>query len=257
LNPSLEKQIAAAARSVEEARRNAYRDQSRLGELVEQINVLAEYRQQEGDFRKAESLYREALFRIQDAKAPDPELMVGVYSLLAYLYDRWGKLPEAADFYQKALKLSDELGIRDSDKAATVKNNLAMIYKAMRDPEKAAHFYTEALEEFRRVHGDHSGKVASVYNNLGVLYYQNLEVERALDMHHRALSIREQADGTDMEPGDLSQTYINLGAVHKALGDFQKAHECVEKARAISAGTISGGLPVRRRSAALLLDKTA
>lgn len=257
MNSSLERQIASAARSVEEARRIAYRDPSRLGDLVEHINVLAELRQQEGDFRKAESLYREALYRIQDTKAPDKELTVGVYSLLAYLYDRWGKHAEAADFYKKALDLGEQLGVNDSDKVATVKNNLAMIYKNMRDLDRASKYYGEALEEFRRAHGDASPKVASVYNNLGVLYYQNMEVEKALDMHLRALRIREHADAKELEPGDLSQSYINLGAVYKALGEFQKAHECVEKARAISAGQVDGGLPVRRRSAALLLDKTA
>ena len=242
---------------MEEARRNAYRDHTRLGDLVEHINVLAELRQQEGDFRKAESLYREALFRIGDSKAPDAELTVGVYSLLAYLYDRWGKLQEAAGFYQKALDLSEELGVHDSDKVATVKNNLAMIYKGMKDLDRAAQYYDEALEEFRRIYGERSAKVASVYNNLGVLYYQNLEVERALDMHLKALRIRESLETQELEPGDLSQTYINLGAAYKALGDFQKAHECVEKARSISAGVKGDALPARRRSAALLLDKTA
>lgn len=257
LNPTLEKQIASAARSVEEARRIAYRDPARLGDLVEHINVLAELRQQEGDFRKAESLYREALFRIQDSRVPDAELTVGVYSLLAYLYDRWGKHQEAADFYLKALNLGEQLGVHDSDKVATVKNNLAMLHKNMRDFDKAQAYYEEALAEFRSTHGDHSAKVASVYNNLGVLFYQNLEVERALDMHLKALRIREELQPTDLDAGDLSQTYINLGAVYKALGDFQKAHDYVEKARSLTLAFPNSGSPARRRSAALILDKTA
>jgi tetratricopeptide (TPR) repeat protein len=256
LNPTLEKQIASAARSVEDARRNAHRDVSRLGELVDHISVLADLRQQEGDFRKAESLYREALFRIQDTKKPDPELTVGVYSLLAYLYDRWGKHNEAAEFYQKALKLGDDLGVQDPDKIATVKNNLAMIHKNMRQNEKAVQCYEDALDGFRKAHGEQSSKVASVYNNLGVLHYQNMEVERALEMHLKALSIRENLRGPDAAPGDLSQTYINLAAVYKALGDFQMAHECVEKARQISSGVHSEAGPTRRRSAALQTDQS-
>ena len=162
LNPNLEKQIAAAARAVEEARRVAHRDVARLGDLVENINVLAELRLQEGDFRKAESLYREALFRIQDTRQPDAGLTVGVYSLLAYLYDRWGKHKEAAEFYQKALKLGRERGIHDADKVATVKNNLAMLHKGMREFDKAQAYYEEALADFRGAHGGNSPKVASV-----------------------------------------------------------------------------------------------
>jgi len=257
LNPTLEKQIAAAARSVEDARRNAHRDPSRLGELVEQINVLAELRQQEGDFRKAESLYREVLFRIQETKKPDPELMVGVYSLIAYLYDRWGKREEAAAHYQKALKMGDQLGTQDADKVATVKNNLAMIHKNMGQLDEARQCYAEALEGFREAHGENSAKVASVYNNLGVLYYQSMEIEEALDLHIRALRIRESLQGREYSAGDLSQTYINLSAAYKAVGDFQKAQDCLENARQISAKTAPAvaEMPEPRRSAAMAVDK--
>jgi tetratricopeptide (TPR) repeat protein len=257
LNPTLEKQIAAASRAVEEARRVAYRDPARLGDLVEHINSLAELRQQEGDFRKAESLYREALFRIQDVRSPDAGLTVGVYSLLAYLYDRWGKPKEAAEYYLRALQLGQERGVHDADKVATVKNNLAMLHKNMREYDKAQAYYEEALAEFRAAHGPDSPKVASVYNNLGVLLYQNLEVERALDMHLKALRIREETPHAELDAGDLSQTYINLGAVYKALGDFQKAHDYMEKARNLTLAFQGSNFPTRRRSAALILDKSA
>ena len=74
----------------------AYHDPARVGDLVEHISVLADLRQKEGDFRKAESLYREALFRVQDLRKPDPELLAGIFSLMAYLYDRWGRLDLAS-----------------------------------------------------------------------------------------------------------------------------------------------------------------
>ena len=95
-----------------------------------------------------------------------------------------------------------------------------------------------------------------MYNNLGVLYYANLDVERAQAMHERALKIRQELPPTELDPGDLSQTYINLGAVYKALGDFQKAEECVDRAKRIRAD-LSAAQSVPRRSAALLLDRSA
>ncbi|MCB1210995.1 MAG: tetratricopeptide repeat protein, partial [Verrucomicrobiales bacterium] len=154
MDPTLEKQIASASRSVEEARRLAYHDPVRIGALVEQISVLADLRQKEGDFRKAESLYREALFRVLDLRKSDPELLSGIYSLLAYLYDRWGKMDEAARFYEKALELSERNGLAETDKVATIKNNLAMIFKSLRNHEKAEQYYHEALECFLRVDGE-------------------------------------------------------------------------------------------------------
>jgi tetratricopeptide (TPR) repeat protein len=94
-----------------------------------------------------------------------------------------------------------------------------------------------------------------VLNNLGVLYYTNMDVDRAQQMHESALTIRQNLPNDQMDPADLSQTYINLGAVYKALGDFQKAEESVTKAKRIRAG-MNGMHPVPRRSAALLQDSS-
>ena len=194
MDPNLERQLLSASRSVEEVRRLAYRDPDRIGQLVEQISVLADLRQKEGDFRKAESLYREALYRAQELKKPDPDLLCGIHSLLAHLYDRWGRMDKAAEYYEKALKIADDAGLKDNDKVATIKNNLAMIFKGLRDYKKAEQYYQEALDIFRLADGDESPRVASVLNNLGVLYYTNMDVDRAQQMHERALARAGRAD---------------------------------------------------------------
>ncbi|MCA1962336.1 MAG: tetratricopeptide repeat protein [Prosthecobacter sp.] len=255
MDSNLERQIVAASRSVEEVRRLAYRDPARIGQLVEQISVLADLRQKEGDFRKAESLYREALYRAQELKKPDPELLCGIHSLLAHLYDRWGRMDKAAEYYEKALQIAEDASLHDNDKVATIKNNLAMIFKQARDYKKAERYYNEALETFRNSDGEESPRVASVLNNLGVLYYTNMDVDRAQQMHEKALGIRQSLAYDQIDPADLSQTYINLGAVYKAIGDFQKAEACVDRARSIRAG-MNGYHPTPRRAASLLIDKT-
>jgi tetratricopeptide (TPR) repeat protein len=254
MDADLDRQISAASRSVEEARRLAYNDPSRLGALVEQISVLADLRQKDGDFRKAESLYREALYRAQELRKPDPDLLTGIYSLLAHLYDRWGRMPQAAEFYEKALFISETNGLADSDKVATIKNNLAMIFKQIRQHDKAERYYLEALETFQKLDGEQSSRVASVYNNLGVLYYSKLDVDRAQDMHERALAIRQVLSDGQMDPADLSQTFINLAAVYKASGDFQKAEASIDRAKRLRSG-MNGYHPSPRRSASLLIDK--
>jgi tetratricopeptide (TPR) repeat protein len=74
-------------------------------------------------------------------------------------------------------------------------------------------------------------------------------------MHERALAIRQNLNESQMDPADLSQTFINLGAVYKASGDFQKAEACVERAKRIRAA-MNGYHPNPRRSASLLIDKS-
>lgn len=227
-------------RAVEDARRKVHHDESWLGNLVDQINVLAELRSQQGDFRKAESLYREVLQRIHDMRKPDMDLAIGIYSMMAALYERWERHDDAATCYQKALELTHKQNGRVSDNTATLKNNLGLIYKNRGDREKAALFYEEALDEFLQVHGEQNHRVASVYDNLGVLYYQNLEVERAQETHLKALKIRMKLPQNEVNDLELAQTYKNLAAVFKALGDFQQAFECTEHAKAVIARNGNG-----------------
>jgi tetratricopeptide (TPR) repeat protein len=254
--PSLEKQIAGATRSVEEFRRVAHRDPVRLGELVDQIYVLGELRQQEGDLRKAESLYREALFRIQETRPPDATLLFGVCSVLAHLYDRWGKSKEAAEFYRQALDVARQPAVQERKRVATMKNNLAVLLKNQRAYDEAQTLYEEALADFRAAEGDDSLSVASVCHNLGALFYQNLEVDRALELHLAALRIREQAPRADLDPAELWQSCMSLAAVYKALGDFQNAERFVAKASGLDVPSRRGAVADARRPIVLMLDRT-
>ncbi|SKA99228.1 Tetratricopeptide repeat-containing protein [Prosthecobacter debontii] len=253
VDTKLDRQIEIASRHVEEARRAVNRDASFIGQLVEQISVLASLRQKDGDFPKAESLYREALYSALEARPRDADLLIGIYSLLAHLYDRWGRMPESAEFYQMALDAAEKAGVCNS-KVATIKNNLAMIYKQQHDYAKAEQYYLEALDIFEATDGRYSASVASVFNNLGVLYYLNLDVEHAMQMHEQALVIRQNLGESQMDPADLSQTYINLGAAYKATGDFQQAEVWVERAKKLRA-QMHMSHPTPQRAASLLVDK--
>jgi tetratricopeptide (TPR) repeat protein len=130
MDSALERQISSASRSVEEARRLAYHDP---------VTALASARRADQRSRRSPPegrrlpqgrvpLPRGALSRARKLRKTDPDLLTGIYSLLAHLYDRWGRMDKAAEFYEKALHISEDNG-SDSEKVATIKNNLAMIFK--------------------------------------------------------------------------------------------------------------------------------
>lgn len=255
MSQTLQSQIADAARHVEEARRAAYHNPQQLKHLVEQISVLADLRQQEGNYDKAESLYREAMFRVRDLQIPNPQLLSGINSLLAYLYDRWGKQDLAIQFYQEALAISKTMGESDPGETGTLKNNLAMIFKTQGRFGDAETHYLEALDCIQKADGDGSARVASVYNNLGVLYYSEMDAERALSMHEKALQIRRKLPPEEVEPGDVSQSYINLAAVYKAIGNFREAEENLDQASQLRT-PFHEGEPNPRHAATLAIDRT-
>ena len=228
-------EINVAIRGVEEARRISHRDVAKRGELIDLLHALARLRVREGDFRKAESLYREALACIQDNRKTDPEEVVKIYTQLACFYDGWGKSAEAMEYYAKALDVGEKAELQYSSKMAELKNHLARIYKTSGQTEKAVQFYEEAMEGFLVSSGEFDVRLAYVYDELGVLYYQNMELERSLNMHLKSLLISENFQGNH----DFSQTCLNLSSVYRALGEFEKAYESSELAAQIKADMTS------------------
>lgn len=224
----LEVQIDIAIRSVEEARRQAHRDLTKRGRLIAQLHALAKLRMQQGDFSRAESLYREAFECTKDRRKIDPEEVVHIHCLLGDFYNAWSKPAEATEYYTKALEYGEEAGLQHSMEMAGLKSHLARLLKASGKADEAIAFYQQAVEAFRASNAGKDARLASVYDELGALFYQKMELDQALEMHQKALAISQQTRGRD-----YSSTYQNLNLVYRAMGDFERAFECVQSAAQI------------------------
>jgi tetratricopeptide (TPR) repeat protein len=229
--------IAAATRAAENARRVMNSDETKLQSLIESLQELSELRVEEGEFMRAESLLREAMFSIQDAQKthrqkPKPVLAANVATNLGFLYDRWGKLSKAREWYGKSLQLATEGGFLDSDLGASVSNNLGMIEKKSGNIETAEEHYRTALRVFELLKGEQSPEVSAVLNNLGVLLYTAKRWPEAQEMHERALALRQKSHdpATGAGMGDLRQSWQNLAAVLKARGELEKAATLLRQA---------------------------
>lgn len=233
----LRAQIASATRAVEYARRAANLDETKLETLVDHLHTLAELRVLEGDFSRAESLLREAMFRIKDANEnrklkPRPILAANVASSLGYLYDRWGKADKAREWYASSLEMAEAGGFLRSDLGASVSNNLGMLDKKDGRPAEAEAHYRRSLELFEEFKGKGSPECAAVANNLGVLLYTCSRQDEALALHEQALAVRQLLHNPVTGEGfrDLCQTWQNLAAVYKAKGNVDKAAALLRQA---------------------------
>jgi tetratricopeptide (TPR) repeat protein len=234
---SLRNQIASTTRAVEYARRVANVDESKLELLVDHLHTLAELRVVDQDYSRAESLLREAMFRIEDANAnhrlnPRPILAANVASSLGYLYDRWNKTDQARKWYERSLSMAEAGNFFHSDLGASVSNNLGMLDKKSGALATAEHHYRRSLAIFESLKGPQSAEVGAVLNNLGVLLYTKGTYAEAITAHEKALVIRQALHHPTTGEGftDLCQTWRNLAAVYKTQGNVERAANLLRQA---------------------------
>jgi tetratricopeptide (TPR) repeat protein len=228
--------IAAATRAVEYARRLVNSDDTKLEMLVEHLYTLSELRVEEGEFMRAESLLREAMFRIEDPQInrhkPRPNLAANVASSLGFLYDRWGKSSKAREWYGRSLSIAESAGFLDSDLGASVSNNLGMVEKSLENWDSAETHYRNAARIFELLRGAESSELAAVYNNLGALLHARERFDESLEAHEKALQIRQKLhdpiSGKGME--DLRQSWQNMAAAYKGKGELEKAATLLRQA---------------------------
>lgn len=254
-SPEFEQEFAFQNELVEELRPKAYRDPSRMGQLMVEVHVLAELWLCKGAFHQAEALYRRILYRLLDAPVMDGELILGISSLLAELQVRWGEPQGGRELYEKAAELAARLGISSSPTLSLLMNNLGHICKGQGDFEKAAHWYEEALAGYVTHHGAVSAEVADVSDNIGALNYRMMRLEEALEMHGKAHAIRmELGQSSDEAAAAYARTCRLLVLSHRALGQFQEAGALASTAAEIVAALGPLPPPSRGLHAALAVD---
>lgn len=222
-SPEFDQELAFQNELVEELRPKAYRDPSRMKELVVEVHALAELWLHKGAFHQAEALYRRILYRLLDAAAMDGELILGVSTLLAELQVRWGEPQGGRELYEKAAELAARLGISTSPTLSLLMNNLGHICKGQGDFDKAAYYYQESMAGYVMHFGAMTAEAADVTDNIGALYYRTLRLEEALEMHEKALAIRTAAGSGEDSSSGYARTCRHLVLSHRALGQFREA----------------------------------
>ncbi len=237
----IDAKIAGVSRDVERIRRMAYYDRRHLPDLVDSLCELAKFRSRKGESDRAERLYREALTHCEESPMPvAPELIFRIHSLLGYHLDSTGKTEEAMEHYQQAIGISGRCPALEPAQIGVVHNNLAMIAKQDGRIAGAEEQYRTALRYFSKSGLEADPRVAAVHNNLGVLEYSQRKLEQSRASHEEALRIRLLVHGTDGTHTDLGQSYTNLAAVHKALGNHVAAAGYLTKVAALGTVVLVG-----------------
>ena len=190
-------------------------------ERAHDLNQQAVELYQQGHYREAESLFRQALaIYHEQSREHHPDAAISL-SNLAELYRTQGRYREAEHYFLQALAiLREQLG-EDHPLVATNLNNLAELYRAQGRYREAEPRFLQALEIYQAALGEQHPDVAASLNNLGGLYQSQGRYSEAEASFLKALDIyRVELD----EHHPLVATGLNnLALLYQAQGHYDKA----------------------------------
>jgi CHAT domain-containing protein/Tfp pilus assembly protein PilF len=189
--------------------------------LAESLTKLASVYDAQGEYAKAEPLYKQALEIYRHVLGEKHPNFGATLNNLASLYQSQGDYAKAEPLYKQSLEIYRQvLGEKHPDFATSL-NNLAALYRSHGDYAKAEPLYKQAMEIRRQVLGEKHPEFATSLNNLAVLYQSQGDYAKAEPLHKRALEITRQALG-DKHP-DFAIRLNNLAFFFQSQGDYEKA----------------------------------
>ena len=184
------------------------------------LNNLAELHRQNGEYKKALPLYKQAC-KIFEEKGEDKKTYSTTLNNLGLYYKEIGEYDKALLSYNKSLYISKiELGPQHPDVATTL-SNLAGLYESIGDYDNAISHYMQALNIFKNHIGTEDQKYASTLNAFAELCRQIGDYKTSLTYHMEALKIRETVFG--QEHPETGNSLYNLALLLLDMGEYDKA----------------------------------
>ena len=154
----------------------------------------------------------------------DREGLAYSFNNLGNNYRNLGQYARALEYHQKGLNIKVELGMRSSE--AYSHHNMGLVYFAMQDYPRAIAAYQRALairEELKDPRG-----IAVCLNAIGQVEAVTRPAA-ALQTYQRALALRREVGD---QRGEMA-TDLNIGDVHRRLGDLAQASAAYNRALAL------------------------
>mmetsp|Transcript_3622 Transcript_3622/g.3985 ORF Transcript_3622/g.3985 Transcript_3622/m.3985 type:complete len:545 (+) Transcript_3622:41-1675(+) len=199
------------------------------------INNLATLYINQGERQKALPLFEESLrLRIVGSGEDHPNTLSAT-SNLANLYDDVGEYGKALPLFETCLKMRKvKLGEDHADTLSSM-NNLANVYDNQGESEKALSLYEECLLKTQKLLGDTHPDALSCMNNVANSYKRRGDFQKALQLYEVCLEKRKTVSGDD-HPDTLT-AMSNLASLYKSQGEYKKAvllfEECSRKQKVV------------------------
>jgi CHAT domain-containing protein len=205
--------------------------------------------QAQGEFAKAEPLYKRALAITEKALGPDhPDTAISLNNL-ASVHQQQGELAKAEPIFIRALAITEKVLGPSHPRTSLFLNNLALLYQAQGEFAKAEPLFIRALAITEKVLGPDHPATAYSLNNLAALHGDQGEYAKAEPLYKRALAITEKAVGPDHP--DTAALAGNLAALYQFLSRDGLTLEYFERAAAAREHHLARELPSKAESSRL------
>lgn len=190
-----------------------------------------------GEYRRAESLYREALHLAEEMCGKHDPQMALILNALGVLYKYMGRFAEAGRAYRRALRIIEGASNGLEDKRA-IQCALATLYHNLGGLEHARGRFAKGEPHARRsvvlriaALGEDDPAVAADRAALAALLDGQGKYDEAEALYERALEVFERVYG----PGhyEIAVTLNNLAAMHQARDNPAVAEQLYRRAVAI------------------------
>lgn len=124
-----------------------------------------------GDTKNAWKNIRLAKREVENLYGRDSTELIGIYNLMAGVWNERGRRDRAVEYLEKALELIKKTHLGETEQAACVYCNMGNALIQEHNPLNALSFFNRALELRLRIYGERNVDTASVYEGLGLTFY--------------------------------------------------------------------------------------
>lgn len=180
-------------------------------------------------YKKAESLYNEALEIMERSHEKNSWLMARCLHNLAYLYQRRGDYDMAIPLYKRALpKYESDLG-SESFSVARCLHNMGYSYHNLGEFKKARLSYNRALQIYNKIFDPEHLRIARALSHLGDVYVAIGDYNKAESLYIHALEIRKK-HFPQMDTPEISSSLNDLAWLYEVRGEYTKAIPLYQRA---------------------------
>ncbi len=207
--------------------------------LARALNNQAMLLKQQGDFRKAEELYRESLaLKIRLRGEGHADVATGQHNLAAVLREQ-GEYDEAEELYRESLALKIESYGEGSPKVARTLNSLGLLLIDRDAFEAAEPLLREVVEIRRGIYGSDHPAVGSSLVNWGFALRLGEDFEGAEALYGEAMQIFSERFGPDHS--SIATVLRHRASLQLAQGRPEEAEDTARQALVIYRRTHSEG----------------